>query len=340
VDRVLQEKTSFLTTDALNDPRFRGQQSVLMQQIRSALAAPLFDNAQVIGLLYADTSDPRHWFSKDELRAFTLLANVIAVAITHARYRAMEQEKLRLESELDTAREIIERILPKSLPACAGYDLCAFQDSCYEVGGDLYSVLPLGDGRLGLLMGDVAGKGLGAALLVTNIIPVVQLLSEEAWEPTRLMSRLNQQVWQTTDTVHFATIFWGILEPDSGRLVYVNAGHNPPFIVSAEGNVQKLGPGGLPVGMLEEFPYKSGEARLEPGSVLTLFSDGIPETLNAREEEFGEERLRELVRSQRQQPATRLVEAVLAEVRTFRDNAPAADDVTMLVVKRLAAAGA
>ena len=148
VRRVLTQKTSFLTTDPLNDPMLDGAMSMVSQSIRTAVAAPLFDNEEVIGLLYADDSRPGKRISRDELQAFTLLANGIAVAITHARYHAMEEEKARQDVELKTAGSILEHILPSELPVLPGYELQSSLEPCLELGGDLYDARLLGDGRL------------------------------------------------------------------------------------------------------------------------------------------------------------------------------------------------
>jgi len=163
VDQVIRERDSFLTQDALFDDRFAGSESIVQQGTRSAMAAPLFDNEKVIGVLYADSTDPQTHYSRDEMLAFVPMANVFAVAITRARYLALEEEKRRLDLELSTARQIMARLLPTELAACPGYEFRAHQEACYEVGGDLYDVFPVTGERLAVLLGDVAGKGLGAA---------------------------------------------------------------------------------------------------------------------------------------------------------------------------------
>jgi len=150
---VIEKQKSFLTSDPLNDPGFGGMMSMVSQGIRSAIAVPLFDNEVVIGLLYADDSSPGKRFSKDQLAAFTMLANVIAVAITHARYHVLEEEKRRQDAEIQTAGDILVNILPQALPPCPGYDVAASLEACFEVGGDLYDAMPMNDGRYAFLIG-------------------------------------------------------------------------------------------------------------------------------------------------------------------------------------------
>jgi sigma-B regulation protein RsbU (phosphoserine phosphatase) len=334
MSRVIQEKASLCTADAQRDPRLQQQESIIMQRVRSALAVPLFNNEEVIGLLYADSTDPNCCFARDELRALTLLANVIAVAITNARYRALEEEKRRLDLEVQAAHDILQTILPESLAPCEGYELHAYQEPCFEVGGDLYDVRRLPDERLAVLVGDVTGKGLGAALLVSHIMSAMQFLTEEAQDPAALIGRLNAHLWRSTDPVRFATLFFGLLDPASGRLQYVNAGHDPPLLISTGGNIQPIAATGIPVGMLEKFSYRAAEVTLAPGDLLVLYSDGIPEAVNDKEEFYGEERLRELLLKARQRPLTEIVAALKADLDIFTGEVPSADDVTTLMIRR------
>ena len=334
VQRVLTQKTSFLTTDAPNDPSLDGAKSMLAQRIRSAMAVPLFDNEEVIGLLYADDSDPGKQFNRDELSAFTLLANVIAVAISHARYHVLEEEKRRQDAQLQTACEILQHILPAKLPACPGYDLTASLESCFEVGGDLYDGQLLPDGRYAFLIGDVVGKGLGAALLVSQVLSLARFMMGEAWQPAALMDRLNQEIFRATDTVRFTTVFLGYLEPDSGKVTYVNAGHNPPIVARKDGSSEICTGTGLPVGVLEDFSYATSEVTLAAGDMITLFSDGVSETHSEDDDEYGEERLAQLLVDRRHEDLSAVVDIIQDELVEFRGAAPVGDDVTLLLLRR------
>jgi sigma-B regulation protein RsbU (phosphoserine phosphatase) len=332
--QVLEEKKSFLTSDPLNDPGFGGMMSMVSQGIRSAIAVPLFDNADVIGLLYADDSRAGKRFSKDQLAAFTLLANVIAVAITHARYHVLEEEKQRQDAEVATAGEILDNILPSVLPPCEGYDLIARLEPCFEVGGDLYDGAMMEDGRYAFLIGDVVGKGLGAALLVSHILSWTRFMVDQQWDPEALITKLNQQVFNCTDTVRFTTFFLGYLEPATGRVTYVNAGHNPPFVIRADGSVDTLAPTGMPVGIIEESSYKTGELTLEPGDLVTLYSDGIPETQDVEDEEYGEDNFEKLLVAERGNDLAGLFDKLQLELNDFRGEAPIGDDVTLVLLRR------
>ncbi len=335
VQKVVSERTSILTTDAQQDPRFQEQQSIMTQGIRSAMVAPLFDNENVNGVLYADTTDPASWYTKDELRTFTALANLIAVKITQARLAAAEEERRRLERELMMAKDILSHILPTSCASVTGYEVCAYHQPCSAVGGDLYDVRQLTDGRYLLLTGDVAGKGLPAALLVSNIMPIVQLLTDEPPDLADVAARLNRQIWRSTDPVHFATLFLGILDPASGEIDYVNAGHNPPLLISAEGVCTEVGATGLPIGMIEETEYSRGSINLEPGGLFVVFSDGIPEAQNADGDFYGEDRLYELLCRTVDEHADTIVDTLKLDLESFVQECRPSDDVTVLLVRRL-----
>ncbi len=333
VARVLNQRTSILTTDPINDPNLDGAMSMISQSIRTAVAAPLFDNEVVIGLLYADDTRAKR-ITRDELRAFTMLANGIAVALSHSRYHQLEQDKQRQDAQLATASEILNRILPTDLPDVADWDLSATLEPCFEVGGDLYDLRTLPDGRLAVVVGDVTGKGLGAALLVSQVLSLTRFMIGEGWEPAPLMKRLNREIFLTTDFVRFATVFIGILDPATGRVECVNAGHNPPVVVRADGRTETCAIGSVPVGMMEDTEYKVCELTLEPGDILAMFSDGIPETVNTEDEEYGEDRFARLVAQHRQDSLPAAAAAVLADLSEFRGDAEVGDDVTLVMLRR------
>jgi serine phosphatase RsbU (regulator of sigma subunit) len=306
---------------------------MVSQSIRTAVAAPLFDNERVIGLLYADDTRAKR-ITRDELRTFTMLANNIAVAISHSRYHQLEEEKQQQDAQLATASEILKCILPTDLPEVPGWELHATLEPCFEVGGDLYDLRTLPDGRLAVLVGDVTGKGLGAALLVSQVLSLIRFMVGEGWEPAALMKRLNREIFLTTDFVRFATVFLGILDPATGRVACVNAGHNPPVVIRADGRTETCAVGNVPIGMMEDTAYSVGDLLLEPGDVLAMFSDGIPETVNAADEEYGEERFAALIADRRSASLVEAATSVLADLAEFRGEVEVGDDVTLVMVRR------
>ncbi|PIE76459.1 hypothetical protein CSA17_02140 [bacterium DOLJORAL78_65_58] len=334
VRQVLDEKKSFLTSDELPDTAYDGMMSMISQGIRSAIAVPLFDNEDVIGILYADDTRPHRLFSEDQLAAFTLLANIIAVALTQARYHALEEEKRLQDAQLATAGEILASIIPPAMPGLDGYTVRANLEPCFAVGGDLYDAQPMADGRYAFLIGDVTGKGLGAALLVSTVLSLTRFLVSEGWEPEPLVTRLNKAIFDCTDSVRFTTLFLGYLEPASGRVSYVNAGHNPPYVVRADGSIEECPPGGLPVGMLDDSTYGGGEITLEAGDMMALFSDGIPETQRLDDEEYGEAMFQKFLVAHRDEDPDRMFARLQEELAEFRGEAPIGDDVTLVTLRR------
>lgn len=338
VRKVIEQRSGLLTSDAQQDPRFQQQQSIISQGIRSAMAAPLFDNEKVIGILYADTTDPASWYNRDELRTFTALANLIGVKITHARLAEAEEERRRLAREVQAAKDILAYILPTDLSCALGYEMGTYHEPCREVGGDLYDVKCLEDGRVLFLTGDVAGKGLGAALLVSNIMPIISVLIDGTRDLTELVTRLNRQIFLSTDPIHYATLFLAVLDPPTGNVQYVNAGHNPPYLLTPDCGIEEIAATGTPIGMLESAPFACGHLTITPGGMLFLFSDGIPEAQNADGDFYEEHRLRDVLCHTRDNSAEEIVASVRADLDRFVGDASPTDDITMLLLKRTLAA--
>ncbi len=330
---VLDECTSVLTGDAIQDPRFQGQQSIVAQSVHSAMAVPLFDNEKVLGLIYADSQDRAARFGEEQLELLTLLANMAAVKITNARLLEAEQERARMAQELATASRIQRSLLPESPPAIGGYELEAFLESCYEVGGDLYDFHVAADGRVLLVIGDVTGKGMGAALLMSTFLASARVLYDSCSDPGDLAVRLGVIMNRSTDTKHFVTGFVGCLEPGSGRLHYVNAGHPSPLLVLGE-EIRELESNGVPFGILPGFPYSARSVELRPGELLALYSDGITEAQRG-EELFQESRVREALFQEATAPDLGALRRRLIErVEAFLGDSPRSDDITLLLLRR------
>ncbi len=332
LNAVLDDCTSVVTRDAAQDPRFQAQQSIVAQSIRSAMAVPLFDNEKVLGALYADTTDPRVQYGDEHLEVLTVLANMAAVKITNARLLESEATRQRMAQELATAAHI-QRSLLSEPPAVPGVTCVARIVTCYEVGGDLYDLHLRPDGRLVVVVGDVSGKGMGAALLMSSTLSSARVLYDSCHDPAELVTRLNSVLHRSTDAGRFVTLFVGCLDPATGVLHYCNAGHNPPLIVG-RGEMRPLDATGIPVAMLEAYPYASATATLEPGDTLALYSDGIPEAMCGLEF-FGDPRLADALRVAAATPELDLaVRSVLAEVEAFAAGTPRVDDITLVLVRR------
>ncbi len=329
---VLDDCESVVTKDASEDPRFSAHESIMTQAIRSAMAVPLFDNEKVLGVLYADTTDLRVEYNEGHLEVFTVLANMAAVKISNARLLESEAHRQRMAQELATATRIQRSLLPPA-PPLPGWQLAARIETCFEVGGDLYDFFPRGDGRWVIVVGDVSGKGMGAALLMSSTVTSARVLYNTTSDPAELVTRLNDVLFRSTEPGRFVTFFVGCLDPQTGDLHYCNAGHNAPYVIGPSGK-RELEATGIPVAMMESFPYTAARTTLAPGETLALYSDGIPEAM-CGEDFFGDDRMAETLAKAAASPdldaATR---DVITAVDAFAAGTPRADDITLVMVRR------
>jgi len=335
-DRVIKEKTSLLVRDARLDEAFAGRQSIVQQQIRSMLAVPLQTDDRVIGLIYLDSPHFVHEFTRDDLNLLTVMANVAAIRIEHTRLAEVEQAERVLARDLQQAAVIQQGLLPTCAPQVPGVDLAGYNAACRTVGGDYYDFITYPDGRVAMLVGDVAGKGMPAALLMSSLQARVQVLFDDPTNLAALVTRLNRIITTNCPSNRFISFFIAVLDPKSNELAYVNAGHNPPLLVRRDGSLQKLEGTGLILGILPIAQYEQQTCRLEPGDVVVLFSDGVTEATRPDiDEEFGEDRLAKTLAELSSQSAQSIIEGINQRVYDFTGGAPPADDITLVVAKRL-----
>ena len=332
-DRVLKEKTSVLVRDLAQDEALRAQVSISEQQIHTMMAVPLQTEERVIGLIYVDSRSFIREFTPDDLNLLTVLANVAATRLEHTRLAVMERREQARTRDLDQAAEIQAAILPAGPPTNAHVEAAGHNKSCRTVGGDYYDYFDYEDGRLSLVLGDVAGKGMSAAMLMSNLQARVQMLAEDPGELASKVWRLDQAVAKNSPDNRFITLFFAVLEPQEKRMTYCNAGHNPPLLVRADGSVERLPALGSVLGMLPELGYEERTCSFGPGDLLVVFSDGVTESESPDGEEYGDEQLAEWLVVNRTSSAAELVEGILVEVDKFTDGAPAIDDVTVLVAR-------
>jgi phosphoserine phosphatase RsbU/P len=337
--RVLADLKSLIIPNILEDADLRAQDSILSTGIRSAMCAPLWfraaDQAKdaVIGLVYLDSLlGTTQTFTEDDLTVVSALANVAAAKIENVRLMEESLEKRLLEEDIQRAAEIQRGLLPESPPDLPGYDLAGVNFPCRAVGGDYFDFLLEGDDLL-FALGDVSGKGTGAALLMTVLRASVRAHWAEL-APAEAMARINRTVVQNVPSNKYITFFLGRLEPQAGRVTYVNAGHNPPLLVRSDGRLEMLEEGGVVLGLFESTPYAQGVTTLSPGDTLVVFSDGVTETFNSRDEEFGDARVGDIIRRGRSLAAARLQSEILRELEAFSGGQKATDDRTLIILKR------
>ena len=335
-DRVINEKASLLVRDARLDEDFAEKMSIVQQQIRSMVAVPLQTDDRVIGLIYLDSPHFVHEFTKDDLSLLTVMANVAAIRIEHTRLAEVEQVERMHAKELDQAAEIQRRLLPTRAPEVPGIDLAGYNAPCRTVGGDYFDFLTYPDGSVAILVGDVAGKGMPAALLMSSLQARVQVLFDEPADLAKLVTRLNRIILSNCPTNRFISFFIGVLDPKTGEMTYVNAGHNPPLVIRHDGAVEELAGTGLILGIMPSAQYEQKVCRLEPDDLVVLFSDGVTEACRPDvDEEFGEKRLADTLAEARASSAQSIIETVNRKLQEFTGGAPPADDITLVVAKRV-----
>ncbi len=334
--RVVDERISILIPNVLEDAAFREQESIVATGIRSAVCAPLWlgvtGEDEVIGLVYLDSLRGTHTFSEQDLQIVTALASIAATKIANARLLEDRLEKQRLQEEMRVAAEIQRFLLPKGAPQVPGYQLVGSNKPCRTIGGDYYD-FDVENGQLLLALGDVSGKGTGAALLMT----VLRAATRGHWTEGTIaeaVGRINRTVTQNVPSGKYITFFMARLDPASGRVSYVNAGHNPPLLVRADGSVEMLEEGGMVLGLFDAVPYADGCVELRPGDVLVVFSDGVTETWSPEDEEFGEDGLKRVAVEHRGCDASALQTRILEALEAYAAGGKATDDRTLVVLKR------
>lgn len=267
---------------------------------------------------------------EDREYAITLGRQALA-ALEAVRMHRVRVEKERQDRELQIARGIQQDLFPKARPAAAGFDVAARSESCFEVGGDYYDFVPLEDGRLGLVVADVSGKGTPASLLMASVHASIQALAGSV-APAALLKRLNRFLYANTPSNKYVTLFYAELDPKRRRLAYVNAGHVPPFVLGKSGLRSRLEVGGPVLGLLEDAIFEEGIQDLGSGDVVAILTDGATEALSPAEEEFGDARVVQALEHAGGASATATLEGLFAAVHEWVGPRGCSDDLTALVL--------
>ncbi|MGE0040222.1 MAG: SpoIIE family protein phosphatase [Vicinamibacterales bacterium] len=304
--------------------------SVPLRVIRYLDHADLPSDTRAIGVLYLDSREKGTLLASHTQTALDTLANEAGAAIENARLYRETLEKARLEHELTVAFEIQRALLPPGRHDGAFYEASGMSLPSRRIGGDFFDFVDAPDGRVGITVGDVSGKGPAAALLTAKIQGLLAAQLDEA-SPAATMARVNQGLVRRAVGAKYATVFHAMVTP-GGRLTYCNAGHNPPIVCGA-GGIRRLETGSVPVGLFEAASYRDVDVDLTPGDVLVVYSDGVTEALDVAGEEFGEDRLVALLEADRDRSAQDILDRIVEAVQAFAGGAAQHDDVTALVMK-------
>ena len=323
----------------LTEPRFTETDSELtfFKDLNIQLIVPMDTKGQVGGIIFLGPRMDRKPYGQHQLEFLSTLANITMIALENSRLIKETIEKERLEEELNIAHSIQDRLLPASFPHVPGFDIHGLNIPSKQVGGDYFDVIPLQDGKILMAIADVSGKGMPAALLMSNLQAGLHTLCEENYNLAEITFRLNNLVYKNTSLERYITFFLFKLDSHSGRFEYVNAGHNPPYLLHASnGALEELFTGGIILGFMKDAQYEIGNGQFEPGDFLLMFTDGVTECMNTDDDEFGEQRLEAMIRREAPKRTCQDFNRYLVQrLKDFAGGRDQSDDITVLAVKRL-----
>ncbi len=326
----LESHTTALMTEELPYPELRER----LIRLNVRVIIPLRSQNQMMGAVLLGPKINQQPYSAADLEFLSTLVNQATISLENARLFQETLEKQRIEQELQVARNIQQMLLPHTIPDIPGYQVWGINLPSREVGGDYFDIIPLNEQEVAIAIGDVSGKSVPAALLMANLQAGLRTLITTGIPLPELVGKLNHLIHQNTDLDKYITFFLGILNRETHRFQYVNAGHNPPLLLRADGTTEQLTTGGLILGMMPDFPYEMGNVRFEPDDFLFCYTDGVNESLNNQEEEFGEERLHTFLTTHRHLPVQQIAHQLVEALQTFSQGVPQFDDITMILLKR------
>lgn len=334
LDRCCKQNDVVEVYDVAEDPSVQYVREAVSEGIRSLLAAPLVRDGRAIGALTIFTAEP-HFFTEEERRLFKTIANNASVAISLAQLYQEQLELQHIEHELRIASDIQRKLLPSKAPVLEGFDIAGTYHPCQEVGGDFFDFIELPDRNMGIALGDVAGKGIPASLLMATVRTALRVQAENIYAIRDVMGRVNRAIYEDTRPDEFVTLFYGVLNADDRVLTYVNAGHNTAVRIRA-GEVEYLEPGGPPIGILPELLAGEERLHLQPGDVVVLFTDGYPDSTDPDGKAFGEGAVIDVLRSTGELSAMEIIARLNAATEVFHQTSDDyVDDRTMVVIRCL-----
>src|SRR5215813_9600074 len=320
----------FISPDVRKEPRYVNARA----HTRSEMVAPIISNEEVIGVFDLE-SDELNAYQNDDLEVLMLLASQVAIIIEKVMLHEQLIEKQRLETQLEVARQVQLELLPARDPQLEGFDISAYNFPTEEVSGDYYDWVRIFDDQIGVVIADVSGKGVPAALLMAFLRASLRAASHIGYAPHISMSKVNYLLWESIERNQFVTAFYGILDATNRTLAYSNAGHNPALLMERDGTARFEERGGVPLGMFRDSRYYEYFETIEPGQLLVLYTDGLTEAMNVTEEEYGKERLVEAVRQCRHLSARDMVDQIHRDIIAWTEGRGAHDDVTIFIIKAL-----
>jgi sigma-B regulation protein RsbU (phosphoserine phosphatase) len=311
-----------------------GKAGSFLANVQVKVISPMVVHGSTKGLLLIGKKMNNDNFSDENIQFIEALGNTAISALENERLFQEEIEKIRLEGELSLALEIQKNLLPSKTPEIKGFQLSGISIPSHHVGGDYYDFIWLSPNEILIAIADVSGKGMPAAILMANVQAALRVLVPPALPLSELVLKINNIVFQNTSPDKFVTFFCGILNTDAKTFKYLNAGHNPPLYYLKDGNIASLTEGGLILGVLEKPPpYSLGQITLNPDEFIVFYTDGITEAINKSGEEFGEQRLRNVIENSKSSTAFDVINNIIQSVKYHSEDIPQPDDITLIVLK-------
>ncbi len=338
LDRVLNDRAGILSADAASDSRFSASESISSLTIHSMMCVPLLNlEDEPFGIISLDTQNPLKRFTEDDLQLLLAVATQAAHSYENTRLLVSHLEKQKQDKEMGIARNVQRALLPDQLPEVDGYCFFASYDAAQAVGGDYFDCFPISDTKVCVAFGDVAGKGVPGALIMSRISSVVQNTLSFTDDVSVAIRSINDHMCHKMVEGRFVTFILGIINLKKNSFTFANAGHMSPLIRRASGEVDEVDDAtiGIPVGIMEDYPYEVVDHQLKPGDTWVLTTDGVDEAMDPKSNLYGKERVQGFIGSNDQEPEE-LCKALLADVRTHADGRPQNDDITIMVFGRTA----
>lgn len=331
---MIKNREILLSNDIRQDERFRFLKED-SYTFRSLLCVPLMVKGELIGYLAVFDKKDDSPFHQEDRRLLSIIGSQSAQVIENARLYEEEKELIALQEEMRMARDIQLNLLPDREPELAGFQISAVNIPAKSVGGDYYDFLSLDGSRMGFCIGDITGKGMPAAMLMSNLQATFRSQALTTTDCARCLEDTNRQLFLSTEPAKFASFFYGMINSESHTLEYANGGHDAPlWFRNGKDEPQRLGPTGLLLGVMKDSEYERDSIRLSKGDLLVLYSDGITESKNSRDEEFGMDKLISTVGTNRENSASEISEAILQAVEDHAEGTSQSDDITLMVLKK------
>lgn len=336
INKVLQDKCGVMSADASMDDAFSGSQSIADLKIRSMMCVPLLGlDGDPLGVLSIDSQNPLGQFGQDDLEILMTVAGQAALSYENARLMQSYAQKMKQDGELAIAQTVQQALLPTEFPKAEGYEFYASYDAAQAVGGDYYDVFPLPDGRVMLSFGDIAGKGVPGALIMSRMSSCVQSTVRHVTDLEEAMCAINDHMCDSAVEGRFVTYVLAIVDPVANTIQLSNGGHMSPTIRRAGQVIEQFDEElvGPPIGVVDNYPFESETKNLEPGDMVVIVTDGVDEAMNYEDELYGEERLLEFIKNGPEK-AEDLGKALFKDVRKHANGRPQNDDITIMTIGR------